>query len=54
MAQVVKNLFATWETEIWSLGGEDPLEKEMERSSGEREQPTIQYSYLENSIDQGA
>ena len=27
MAQLVKNLPAIWETWIWSLGGEDPLEK---------------------------
>ena len=27
MAQMVKNLLAMQETWIWSLGGEDPLEK---------------------------
>ena len=27
ITQVVKNLSAIWETEIWSLGGEDPLKK---------------------------
>ena len=29
MAQMVKNLPAMWETQEWSLGQEDPLEKEM-------------------------
>ena len=29
MAQMVKNLLATWETRVQSLGWEDPLEKEM-------------------------
>ena len=29
MAQMIKNLPATWETRIQSLGQEDPLEKEM-------------------------
>ena len=29
MAQLVKNLPAIWETWVWSLGGEDPLEKGM-------------------------
>ena len=29
MAQTVKNLPARWETQVQSLGGEDPLEKEM-------------------------
>ena len=29
MAQTVKNLPALWETWVRSLGGEDPLEKEM-------------------------
>ena len=28
MAQTVKSLPATWETRVWSLGREDPLEKE--------------------------
>ena len=27
MAQMVKNLPAMWETWVWSLGWEDPLEK---------------------------
>ena len=29
MAQMVKNLPAMWETQVWSLGWQDPLEKEM-------------------------
>ena len=29
MAQKVKNLPAVWETQVQSLGREDPLEKEM-------------------------
>ena len=29
VAQVVKNLPAMYETQVWSLGWEDPLEKEM-------------------------
>ena len=29
MAQLVNSLPAMWETRVWSLGGEDPLEKEM-------------------------
>ena len=29
MAQTVKRLSAMWETWVWSLGQEDPLEKEM-------------------------
>ena len=29
VVQVVKNLPATWETQVQSLGQEDPLEKEM-------------------------
>ena len=28
-AQMVKSLPAVWETRVWSLDGEDPLEKEM-------------------------
>ena len=45
VAQMVKNLPAMWETQVRSLGQEDPLEKEM--------QP-LQYSCLENSMDRGA
>ena len=29
VAQMVKNLAAMQETQVWSLGWEDPLEKEM-------------------------
>ena len=29
VAQTVKNLSAVWETRIWSVNQEDPLEKEM-------------------------
>ena len=29
VAQMVKNLLAMWETWVWSLGWEDPLEEEM-------------------------
>ena len=29
MAQMVNNLPAVWETQVWFLGQEDPLEKEM-------------------------
>ena len=39
--QMVKNLPATQESQVLSLGGEDPLEKEMA-------------SCLENSMDRGA
>ena len=43
---VVKNFPAIWETQVWSLGWEDPLEKEMAAHS--------QYSCLENPMDRGA
>ena len=43
MAQVVKNLPAMQETQVWSLGWEDPLEKGM-----------ATYSCLENPMDRGA
>ena len=33
MRQLVKSLPALWETQVQSLGGEDPLEKEMETHS---------------------
>ena len=33
MLQLVKSLPALWETQVQSLGGEDPLEKEMETYS---------------------
>ena len=29
VAQIVKSLSAMWENQVWSLGWEDPLEKEM-------------------------
>ena len=48
MLQQVKNLPGmqeTQETQVQSLGQEDPLEKEM---------ATLQYSCLENSLDRGA
>ena len=32
-AQMVKNLPALWETWVWSLGWEDPLEEGMETHS---------------------
>ena len=34
VAQMVKNLPAMWETLVWSLGWEDPLEEGMETHSG--------------------
>ena len=40
MAQMVKRLPTMQETQVQSLGWEDPLEKEM-------------YSYLENHMDRG-
>ena len=43
VAQLVKNLPATWETWVQSLGWEDPLEKGKATHS--------QYSGLENSMD---
>ena len=43
MAQTVKNLLAVQETQVASLGQEDPLEKEM----------ATQYSCLENPMDRG-
>ena len=45
VAQMVKNLFAMQETQVWFLGGEDPLDKEMATRSN---------SCLENSMDRGA
>ena len=44
VAQTVKSLPAMQETQVLSLGWEDPLEKDM----------ATQYSYLENSMDRGA
>ena len=40
VVQMVKNLPATWETQVQSLGGEDPLEEGMATP--------VQYSGLEN------
>ena len=34
VAQLVKNPPAMWETWVWSLGWEDPLEKEKTTHSG--------------------
>ena len=42
VAQLLKNLPAMWETWVWSLGWEDPLEKGRD---------PLQYSGLENSMD---
>ena len=44
VAEMVKSLPAMWETQLWSLGQEDPLEKEMATHS----------SVLENPIDREA
>ena len=44
VAQRVKRLPAMQETQVQSLGQEDPLEKEM----------ATQYSCLENPMDRGA
>ena len=44
-AQIVKNLPVMWETRVWSLGWEDPLE---------RNGNPLPYSCLENSMDKGA
>ena len=46
VAQIVKNLPATQETQVRSLSWEDPLEKGMATHS--------QYSCLENSMDREA
>ena len=47
VAQLVKNLPVIQETQVWFLGWEDPLEKEMATHS-------LQYSCLENLMDRGA
>ena len=44
MAQTVKNLPAVWETQVPSLGWEDPLEYGN----------SLQYSHLENPMNRGA
>ena len=46
VAQRVKRLPAMWETRVWSLGQEDPLEKDMAT--------WLQHSCLENPMDGGA
>ena len=46
VAQMVKNLPATWDTWVQSLGWEDPLMKAIGNP--------LQYSCLENSIDRGS
>ena len=46
VAQWVKNLPAMQETQVWSLGWDDPLEEEPSTS--------LQYSCLENPMDKGA
>ena len=46
VVQMVKNLPVMQETWVRSLGGEDPVEKEMTTHS--------QYSCVENSRDRGA
>ena len=45
VAQMVKRLPAMWESQVRSLGQEDPLEKEM---------APLQYSCLGNPMDTGA
>ena len=47
VGQTVKRLPAMWETQVQSLGQEDPLEKAMATHP-------FQYSCLENSMDGGA
>ena len=46
VAQMVKGLLTMQETQVWSLGWEDPLEKEMATHSS--------ISCLGNSMDRGA
>ena len=50
MAQLVKNLPATWETWVQSLGWEDPLEMGMASVFGILAW-RLQYPGLENSMD---
>ena len=49
VAPMVKNPLAKQETQLWSLGWDDSLEKEMPTHSS-----ILQYSCLENSMDRGA
>ena len=51
VAQMVKNLPAMQETQVQSLGLEDPLEKGT--PPGEGNGHPLQYSYLDNSMDRG-
>ena len=46
MVQTVKNLPAMWETQVQSLGQEDP--------PGEGNGNPVRYSCLENAVDKGA
>ena len=46
MAQMIKNLPEIQETQVQSLGQEDPLEEEIDN--------LLQYSCLENSLDRGS
>ena len=46
VAQTVKRLPVMWETQVQSLGWEDP--------PGKRNSNPLQYSCLENSTDRGA
>ena len=47
VAQIIKNLPAIQETQVQSLGCEDPLEKTMATNP-------LQYSCLENSMNKGS
>ena len=46
VVQTVKNLPTTWETQVQSVGQEDPLEQEMATHSS--------ILAMENSMDRGA
>ena len=46
MAQTIKNLPTMWETQVQSVGQEDPLEQEMATHSS--------ILAMENSMDRGA
>ena len=63
VAQLVNNPPAMQETRVWSLGWEDPLEKELgisffsnswEGKKQKQKQKTLQYSCLENFMDREA
>ena len=49
VTKLVKNLPAMWETWVWSLGWEDPLEKGI--SAEERNRYPLQYSGLNSSME---